>query len=69
MIKKIKDYNIIYCIMKSIFSNLPNNLIMEIIKINTEQKKDDYWRWRFSSCMYELQYEWNCLETEYFNED
>lgn len=59
--------------MKSIFSNLPNDLIMKIIKINydeaMEQKKDDYWRWRFSSCMYELQYEWNCLETEYFNED
>ena len=59
--------------MKSIFSNLPNDLIMKIIKINydeaMEQKKDDYWRWRFSSCMYELQYEWNCLETEYFNQD
>lgn len=59
--------------MKSIFSNLPNDLIMKIIKINydeaMEQKKDDYWRWRFSSCMYELQYELNCLETEYFNED
>ena len=55
--------------MKSIFSNLPNDLIMKIIKINTEQKKDDDWRWRFSSCMYELQYECNCLETEYFNED
>jgi hypothetical protein len=59
--------------MKSIFSNLPNDLIMKIIKINydeaMEQKKDVYWRWRFSSCMYELQYECNCLETEYFNED
>ena len=59
--------------MKSIFSNLPNDLIMKIIKINydeaMEQKKDDDWRWIFSSCMYELQYEWNCLETEYFNED
>jgi hypothetical protein len=55
--------------MKSIFSNLPNDLIMKIIKINTEQKKDYYWRWRFSYCMYQLQYERNCLETEYFNED
>ena len=66
--------------MKSIFSNLPNDLIMKIIKINYDEayleamvlekkKQDYYWRWRFAYCMYELKYEWNCLETEYFNED
>jgi len=53
---------------KSLFSNLPNDLIMKIIKINTdkamEEKLYHYWRWRFSACMFELRYEG--IETEYY---
>tara|TARA_Y100001972_G_scaffold128460_1_gene189264 strand:- start:3117 stop:3326 length:210 start_codon:yes stop_codon:yes gene_type:complete len=48
--------------MKSIFSNLPNNIIIDIIKIAEDERKKDYWKWRFSSCMYELQYEYNVKE-------
>lgn len=47
--------------MDNIFSNLPNNLIMKIIKMNTDEEIKSY-KNMFNKCMYELKYEYNVKE-------
>ena len=54
--------------MSSLFSKLPNDLIMKIIKINTiEEEKDRHWRRMYGKVLYELQYEWGDLRAGKFN--
>lgn len=52
--------------MISIFSKLPNDLIIDIIKIaEDERKKDYYWKWIFGSCLYQLQVSYEIIKYEY----
>jgi len=56
--------------MVSIFSNLPNILIMNIIKMaEDERRQDDKVKWLFSRCMYELMYEYNVKEDWEMSDD
>eukprot|EP01044_Picomonas_judraskeda_P006158 COSAG03_NODE_605_length_6748_cov_9.478869_3_plen_69_part_00 len=48
--------------MKSIYSKLPNDIIMKIIKIHTEQEEERRNKFLFGRCMYELKYEYGVKE-------
>lgn len=48
----------------SIFSNLPNNLIMKIIKMNTEQEEIDKNKFLFLRCIYEIKQFSECIDRE-----
>lgn len=54
--------------MASIFSNLPNNLIFKIIKINTEQEQIEEHRENFQYVMMELDFHINGKNSDWFGE-
>lgn len=52
----------------SIFSNLPNNLIMKIIKMNTEQELINLQKHYFGCLMMELEYYFDEKNNDWFGE-
>ena len=52
----------------SIFSKLPNNLIIKIIKMNTEQEQIEEQRENFQYVMMELDYHINGKNCDWFGE-
>jgi hypothetical protein len=53
----------------NIFANLPNDIIMKIIKIETERKKDEEYKNNFNIVIQELEENVIICFEEFFGED
>ena len=53
----------------NIFANLPNDIIMKIIKIETERKKDEDYKNNFNNVIYQLENNIIMCYEEFFGED
>lgn len=52
-----------------IFANLPNDIIMKIIKMETERKKDEEYKNNFNNVIQQLEYNIIICYEEFFGED
>jgi NAD+--asparagine ADP-ribosyltransferase len=53
----------------NIFANLPNDIIMKIIKIETERKKDEEYKNNFNNVIYQLENNIIMCYEEFHGED